>query len=561
MGFLESIDTGLSDLVGQWNGYSTCLVTLLVTVITYRVMSSREADVHPMLLVRQSVAAPVRNEGESAVYRCQALPHGMPLNGGLNVRDTGASKWSQGRDGDLRDVWRRAVSGTDAGAKGRLLTVLGSEKVVEHRLDDVTRQIKIIGRHLSDSGSIKVAVYLPNSLELMVTLLACSFYPNLTTVLIPFDVTSEELVSMLKRSAVDTVVAATGEFPLEDVVDAYPSLRQLVWVVDEGSSHMDWNEAPDGMKGNLELATWQDIVDEARDSVDGDLPALESEFNPQDIVTLWQRKPGQPEEMIRFTQANLAAGIAGQIAALPTRERLDASDLFLPADPLSNIHTLILTLAALYSNASVAFNSVAGRSPHLALATQGIAPTVLVASAGSLLEVHRESMSKLGQGLGRLSHRLSTRNLTEDGVLVGFNPLVAFGAAARAAIGTTPARLRLVYVADRAGTDTPPLSSSVLSDLRVFTGARIIYALAAARVAGSVSQTAYFDYRVDPNGTSHFGAPTTSVEIYLKDKGVHKTTDDCVEGEIVARGPCVSGAEVELGVVGKILDDGTLAYV
>ncbi|KND93733.1 hypothetical protein TOPH_01640 [Tolypocladium ophioglossoides CBS 100239] len=533
MGFLESLDSGVTGLVGQWNGYTTGLVTLLVAVVTYRLMSSREPDVHPMLLARQATAATVRNEGESAVYRGQAAPHGMPLNGGLNVKDAGVSKWSRGRDGDLRDIWRKAAASAGDGAKGRVLTVLGSENVVEHRLEDITRQINIIGRHIADQGGIKVAIYLPNSVELLVALLACSFYSNLTTVLIPFDVSDDELTSMLRRSAVDTVVTAPGAFPFDAVVKAYPSLRQLIWVADEGSSHMDWNEVPEGMGGSVNVATWQDIINDAPASAGTELPPAELGYNPQDVVTFWQSKPGQLEEMVRFTQANLVSGIAGQIAAIPTKERLSPSDLFLPADSLANIHTLILTLTALYSNASVAFNSVAGRSPDLVLATQGIAPTVLVASPATLLRTHQESTRKLGSPLARLSHSLSSRNLTQDGVLVTLNALSAFASGARPAIGTTPGKLRLV----------------------------VIYALAAPRVAGAVSQTSFFDYRVDSSKKAHFGAPLTSVEILLRDKGAHKTTDDVVEGEIVARGPCVSGGEASTGVVGKIRDDNTLSYV
>lgn len=134
MGVLESVDSGITGLFGQWNGYSTGLVTLLVAIISYRVMTSREPDVHPLLLARQSVPSRVRNEGESAVYRSQGAPHGMPLNSGLNVKDAGAPKWSRGRDGDLRDVWRKFVSGGEGSSKNRLLTVLGSENVIDHKL-------------------------------------------------------------------------------------------------------------------------------------------------------------------------------------------------------------------------------------------------------------------------------------------------------------------------------------------------------------------------------------------------------------------------------------------
>ena len=62
----------------------------------------------------------------------------MPLNSGLGVRDPGVSKWAKGRDGDLRDIWRRAVRGAPEGegpaGTGRILTVMGREHVIEHHL-------------------------------------------------------------------------------------------------------------------------------------------------------------------------------------------------------------------------------------------------------------------------------------------------------------------------------------------------------------------------------------------------------------------------------------------
>lgn len=378
-----------------------------------------------------------------------------------------------------------------------------------------------------------MAIYLPNSIEHLITLLACSFYPNLTAVLIPFDVSESELIFMLRRSAVDTVVTATGSFPLDAVVKAYPSLRQLIWVVDEGSRHMDWNDVPEGMGSAVNVTTWQDLLNDTLGAAGTELPASDEKASaPGDIVTFWQGKQGELEEMVRFTQANLVSGISGQISAIPTRERLTQADLFLPAESLSNIHTLTLTLAALYSNASVAFNSVAGRSPDLALATQGIAPTVVVASPATLLRTHEECTRRLGGGLGKLSHSLATSTLTQRGVHAVTNVLSAFAAVSRPHVGTIPGKLRLVFVAERIGGDTPVLSANVLSDLRVYTGARIIYALAAARVAGAVAQSALFDYRITPGVEAHFGAPLSSVEIYLKDMGAHKTTDDIVQGEV-----------------------------
>lgn len=399
-------------------------------------------------------------------------------------------------------------------------------------VEDVTRQINLIGQYIAQQGGIRVAIYLPNSIEFLVTLFACSFYPNLTTVLIPFDISSDALISMLRRSAVDTVVTAPGAFPFDTVVKGYPALRQLIWVVDDGTRHLDWNEIPEGTGGSVNVATWQDIVNDAPAAAGAELPPLDPTNAPQDVVAFWETKPGQMEEMVRFSQAHLVAGIAGQLAALPAKERLSQADLFLPADSLSHIHTLTLTLAALYSNASVALNSVAGTSPDLVLATQGVAPTVIAASPQSLVKVHQESISKNSSLLAKASHSLSTRALSQDGTFSPSNFLSSFSSGSRAALGKTPGKLRLVYVGEPARSRTPQLDAAALSDLRIFTGARVIYALTAARVAGAVSQTALYDYRVDRDGKGHFGAPLTSVEVILKDSGAAKTTADDVTGEV-----------------------------
>ncbi|OAQ98629.1 hypothetical protein LLEC1_02945 [Akanthomyces lecanii] len=540
---LETLDAGLTGLFGQWNGYSTGLVT--------------------------STPSNVRNEGESAVYRSPLAPHGMPLNSGLNVKSAGASKWSRGRDGNLCDVWRKVVQGGDAGAKGKILTVHGSQNIEEHKLDDITRQINLIGQHISDQGGIRVAIYLPNSVELLAALFACAFSKNLTAVLIPFGVPEDQLVSMLRRSAVDTVITATGEFPFDAVVKAYQGLRQLIWVVDQGSAHMDWNEVPEGIGGSVSVATWQDIVrdapTEAGRAVQAAPEGTDVESAVGDLVTFWQsgKSDAQKQDMVRFTQANLVAGIAGQLAAIPTKARLTNADLFLPADALTNINTLIITLAALYSNSSVALNSAAGpRAAGLDVATQGIAPTVIVASPAVLLQTHSRAMAKLPSPLGTLAHSLSKRKLVNEGVMATANALSAFATAAKPVLGTTPGQLRLIYTADRAGSQqTPGLSPGVLTDLRILTGARIVYALAAAKVAGAVAQTAFYDYRADfGDDKGHFGSPTSSVEVILKDSGSHKTTDEHVEGEIFVKGPCVSGGEAGLGVAAVIRDDNTLAF-
>lgn len=566
MGFdnlMLQLDEFVTDIFGQWDAYTTGLFIVVITSFIYSVISFRDPDAHPMLLARQAQPSPVRQEGESAVFRSHSAPHGIPLNAGLNIKDPGDSKWSRGRDGDIRDIWRRVIAGAldregkETGQIGKLFTVLGSENIVEHKLGDITRQINLIGQHIKQNGGKNVAIYLPNSVEFLATLFACTFY-DLTAILIPYDQSIEEIISFLRKSKADTLVTAVGSIPYDAIAQNYSALKQLVWVVDEGSKHMDWNEVPKGTGGAVNVSTWQEIIQDQEPSAGTELPAVDRTTELSKVLAF-----SPTGELVEYTQANIIAGIAGQLTSVPSTQRITHSDLFLPIDALSSPYTLVLTLAALYSNASVALNSVAGHSPDLVLATQGIAPTIIVASAGTLAKLHSETTAKLNSTLYNFVHWVQTRSLVENGVMPVASTLSRMYDSLRPAIGHTPGKLRLIYVSEQHGANSPPLSSQELSDLRIYTGSRIIYALTSAKVAGAVTQTGIYDYRIDEPSAkySHFGAPVTSVEVFFKDTKDHRTTDAKSAGEIYVRGPAVVSHEASLGISGQMKDDHTLALL
>jgi long-subunit acyl-CoA synthetase (AMP-forming) len=319
---------------------------------------------------------------------------------------------------------------------------------------------------------------------------------------------------------------------------------------------MDWNEVPKGTGSAVNVSTWQDIIQDQEPDAGTELPALDKSSRPKPVLSFWPSG-----ELVSYTHANLIAGIAGQLTSVPTTQRMVHADLFLPVDSLSGIYPLVLTLSALYSNASVALNSVAGRGPDLVLATHGVAPTIIVATPQTLAQIHSDSSAKLNSPFYQIVHWFQTRSLVQNGVMPLASSFSRMYDSARPVLGTTSGKLRLIYVAEQAGVGSTPLSSRVLSDLRIYTGARIIYALTSAKVAGAVTQTGPYDYRVDHGEYSHFGAPVTSVEIFLKDTAQHKTTDQVSAGEIYALGPAVVGGETSLGINGKIKDDYTLALL
>jgi hypothetical protein len=178
----------------------------------------------------------------------------------------------------------------------------------------------------------------------------------------------------------------------------------------------------------------------------------------------------------------------------------------------------------LFSHSTVIINSVAGPGVDITLATRSIAPTVIVISPESAAKLHSTTNSSITSGPKKFAHQLETRMLTA-GRLPTDTFLTRLNAPSRATIGTTPGKLRLVFVSERAGLNTPPLSSEDLSDLRIYTKARIVYALTAAKVAGAIAQTNVYDYRrglAPSNKHSHFGVPLSSLEIKLKDTPQHR---------------------------------------
>ena len=174
--FIEQLDAKFVQLLSDWTVITTVLAVLTVGTLLYPIVFPNEADTHPLLLARQSIVAPIRKKHESAAYRSPEVPYGFPLRTGLDVKAADAPRWAPGKDGDLRDVWREVQRGGSLGVdgkeipKGLIMTVLGKEEVVKHEIPALSKEIQILGKRLNHSGGRRVAVYLPNSIEYLLTI-------------------------------------------------------------------------------------------------------------------------------------------------------------------------------------------------------------------------------------------------------------------------------------------------------------------------------------------------------------------------------------------------------
>ena len=179
----QQLDAQLDALFAGWNVYTTLICLILGAYLVYPLFFYTDPDTHPMLLARQSSNSFVRQPGESAIYRSLEIPHGYPLRSGLKVKDQGEPKWSSGRDGDMRDIWIQALKGPrDAegkaiGQPGKIISVNGKDEVIEHSLSDLTQDVNSLGQYLKAHNGHHVALYLPNSVELITSIFGISVWP------------------------------------------------------------------------------------------------------------------------------------------------------------------------------------------------------------------------------------------------------------------------------------------------------------------------------------------------------------------------------------------------
>ncbi|KAL1304144.1 hypothetical protein AAFC00_000571 [Neodothiora populina] len=558
---IEQLDAKIAELLASWNGYTTVIAIVLAAFVIYPLLVWEEADTHPLLLARQAQTSPVRYAGESAVYRSAEVPYGYPLRTGLNVRTAGAPKWTAGRDGDFRDIWREFVMPTHPDLEGSpasaIMTIHGSESAVEHGPAQITKAINVIGKLLQQTRATRVAIYLPNSVEYLSAVFACAFY-GLSPILIPYNQPHDVVLQWLNEAGADALIAGAGSLPLLELSKNVPKLSQLIWVVEKSSRHMDWDGTPESAAGNLSVAVWHDLLEQANGTDSTDLPTTDEPLGS--VTTFWQEETGGPARLVEFTQKNLISAIAAMISAIPARQRLNPSDLVLPADTFSSTYVLCQTMAALFQHASLVLNSVAGPGVDLALASRGVSPTVIIASSETLANLHSSEVSQMSSGLGKLAY-MSQVQAMRAGRMPGSSLLFRPFAPKGYAIGNSPGKLRLIFASAKIGAKSTALTTATLSDLRIITRSRICYALTAPTVAGAISQTNLYDYRTDGRSDTHFGALLSSVEVKLTDKDDRNIEGGgSPKGEIVVMGPAICGGETKLGVRCNFRQDCTLGY-
>ena len=308
---------------------------------------------------------------------------------------------------------------------------------------------------------------------------------------------------------------------------------------------MDWDQTPKGVKGKADVAVWHDLVEARKASTSSEVLPVDKESKVGPISTFWRTEDGTaqrvdytsevcklllPIEDIIDALQNMVAAVAGLMSALPRNQRIGPEDVVLPITPLLFSYPLALTLAALFSNATVALNSATAGKVDFALATANISPTIIIASSRTISAYHDKFMSSQTGIVAKTSRFFQGQRL-QAGNMPSPNPMFKL---ASLDSKSDLSKLRLLLIFHRAGDSTSvKLSSALLSDLRMVLGTRVCYALTAAKVAGAVCQTNALDYR-QYSGAAHFGPPLTCVEIHLtgSEKAVQRSEP---QGQVSSR--------------------------
>lgn len=208
------------------------------------------------------------------------------------------------------------------------------------------------------------------------------------------------------------------------------------------------------------------------------------------------------------------------------------------------MYPLTVTLAALFSNASLALTPVSGPKVQYSAGFQGASPTIVIAGTQTMSTYCKDKERKDLTNHIALGHWWKSRSL-EAGVMP------------RASTASSP---RLIYTYDSSTASTVPLTPTELFNLRLFTGARIVHAFTDPRVAGAVSQTNALDYGKRNGDNGHFGPPLSCIEMRMKDTGNRKSEGAKALGQLIISGPAVVGGEVLCDQVMGMTDENTLAY-
>lgn len=103
----------------------------------------------------------------------------------------------------------------------------------------------------------------------------------------------------MQKSEAEALIAEAGALDLSYVANSNRQLHQAIWVAKLGSRHMDWNDVPEDVKGNLEVTVWHELVEEKKDLAGLEVPSWDPSSPTPSLTTIWPSASG-PGDFVEY---------------------------------------------------------------------------------------------------------------------------------------------------------------------------------------------------------------------------------------------------------------------
>lgn len=468
----------------SWSLAAAAAVVAGIVLLLYNQYALHQKDIHEVALNQQASISPSRKEDETAVYRNNQTPHGLPLLTGLQIR--------QGfrlRNGNLRDIWSVVMDQKNKEARFSFISANG-EIVCD--VDNINAVLKRLINYFLSNSCTKIGIAVPvHSFHGFVAVMAC-WVGGLTA----------HTFNQLPRTQFDIDLLVVDESQLQ-----YAKMfkyKEILVVSNDGSKTFDGDEA---------CVNWREI---------GDLetlsdPVFQYKYDPS-YDTVLPLIDTHNSQTTSYTQQNFVSSIGAIIRALPMGHELGQERLLIGYEG-STINYWPKVLATLLYGGSVMLGN--DKDATFTNAIVGSRPTTLAIDAHF---AKKYFLPKTDYGFIQSLKLSRVMNLLSQGVF-------SLGASLPGYDG-----LRLIYIGD----EGKGLSSEELTTIRALYGCRVISERFKVGTIGSVLSTNFFDYRIFGNKRlMNRGTSPLSLEAKLfrfKDYDISKRHGElCIRGFTIGK--------------------------
>ncbi|KAF9096164.1 Long-chain-fatty-acid--CoA ligase 6 [Mortierella sp. GBA35] len=490
------------------------LLTIAIAVVFALIKFNKtEPDIHPLLLEQQASVAPIRAEGESAVYRPKSLPAGSAL-----------VKAPLERIKTLHDVWQ---NGLVTNPTGRCLMYMLQNQFsyVNETYEQVDRRIAGFGTGFITETKLKprtetpVGIYAPYSQE---SFIAQQAFYRYGFVAVPIhDLRSSELlIEIVNQTKMKAIVVAQKALTLllQSLKDC-PSIKTIFVSTIYISEEQKRIAARHGVR----------VLKFAEVEYSGSWEPLDH-VKPEssDVAMInYNTKSTSLSKGVVLTHGNLVAAMTGFSGSLPGAKKFTTKDRLLSHFTNGDVIGTWMTSAMVLAGGSIVFPS--GLMKNVLHDSQATTPTIFASTPIILEKIHEALDTTYGAGSSFKKAYAAKLALLDAGRVTTTSlwDFIGLGEV-RSRLG---GKVRLVVT-------TNPTKAETLKYIRAAMGIHVVTTYGRTETSGIVTSRNMFDYSND----ARLGAPVNCNEIKLVDdpEGRYTSADQPnPRGEILVRGPNV----------------------